>query len=90
MNTIDAVNSLYIIGSSGYSVYNVYILYKAKQSKGLSLGSQIFFLFWTFWSLLFYGSLHQWWSIGGELVLSISTLVYVALMFVYRLRRRKC
>lgn len=87
MDIVDLVNSLFIVGSCGYSVYNVYIIHKAKESKGLSLGSQIFFLLWTFWSLVYYGSLSQWWSFIGEVILSISVLIYVILMIVYRRKK---
>lgn len=84
----DVANSAFVFISAGFTLNTCRVLYEDKMVKGVSLWSQVFFTAWTFWSLYFYGALHQWTSVVGESLLSLTMVIYVS-MIIYYLRRQK-
>ena len=82
--SLDIINGLFEFGGAIALSRNVWITYKAKEVKGISIISTIWFSLWGYFNCCFYPSLGQHWSfIAGVLVATINT-IWVGQMIWYK------
>lgn len=81
--SLDKINAVFEGGGSILVWLNVIQLIKDKQVKGVHWGPPIFFMLWGYWNMLYYPSLHQWFSTLGGAMLALGNTVWVSLMIKY-------
>lgn len=81
----DVFNGFFEFAGSIMLWANVRQLYKDKVLKGISMWPTLFFTSWGVWNaVLYYPSLHQWFSFSGGLMLLTAQFVWLGQMFYYR------
>jgi hypothetical protein len=84
----DLINGLFEFLGGVLICLSIYKLHKQKIVRGVSPLPVAFFALWGYWNLLYYPSLHQWFSFFGGLVVVTANTIWVIQMYYY-LRKEK-
>jgi hypothetical protein len=77
MLDIDTINGLFVFGGASYAWANAFKLWRDQQVKGIFVSSTIFMTLWTFWSIIYYYKLEQWFSLGCNIFMAIADCFWV-------------
>lgn len=83
MSWPDMVNASFQIGAGLAVSAHCGRLYADKEARGLSIPAVLFFAVWGGWNLFYYPQLNQIWSFAGGIFVTLSNLIYLALLVTY-------
>ena len=83
----DFLNGLFEFCGAIALTMNVVKLLKDKMVRGVHWASTIFFTSWSLWNLIYYPSLHQWFSFAGGCAIVLANLTWLALILRYHGRK---
>lgn len=86
MSWADFVNALFEGWGAVAIFFNCVALYKAKQVRGVNMGSMAFFTSWGFWNLYYYPSLGQWMSFAAGMAIVALNCVWLSMAWRFRCR----
>lgn len=89
MLTNDIFNGLFELISGFLLLQNCWLLYKAKEVRGVSIKSYVYFATWAFWNMYYYPSLNQWFSFCGGILVAGALTTWVTLAIYYTYFRGK-
>ncbi len=78
--TPDLINGLFEAGGAVTLCLNVRALWRDRGISGVHWGPVAFFSAWGLWNLIYYPSLHQWFSFAGGLLVVTINLVWLGLL----------
>lgn len=79
----DLVNGTFEAAGGLFVLNHCRVLYRDKQTKGVSLVSTGVFFAWGLWNLLYYPSLGQWASFAGGLVIVSANCLWLMMAIHY-------
>lgn len=82
----DTVNACFELAGSAFVLNHCRVLFKQRQVHGVSVLSAAFFLGWGFWNVLYYPSLHQWFSFAAGLSVLGANGLYVGGLLYFKRR----
>jgi hypothetical protein len=82
----DMINASFEASAGFFVLLHCRALYRAKEVKGLSLTTIVFFELWGCWNMWYYPHLGQWWSFFGGILVVTANLLHVSMILYYRHR----
>lgn len=85
--SLDLINGFFEAGLALLLTLNIKHLVRDKKVSGVSMYPAVFVTLWGFWNLLYYPSLHQWFSFVGGLGVVLGNCTWLGLALYYRRKK---
>jgi len=81
---MDAINACFELGGAFAIIPSIIAAHKAKEIRGISIITSIFFTSWGWWNIVYYPSLDQMLSAGAAVLLAGTNSIWLYQIWKYR------